>query len=54
MQWLADRFFWTGAPIALLIRNRDWANWQQTMYVEAEMPEDATGTRRTDVTRPRP
>ena len=24
----------TGAPIALLIRNRDWVNWQQTMYVE--------------------
>ena len=29
----------TGAPIALLIRNRDWVNWQQTMYVEREMPE---------------
>jgi chorismate synthase len=36
----------TGAPIALLIRNRDWVNWQQTMYVESEMPEG--------VTRPRP
>ena len=44
----------TGAPVALLIRNRDWVNWQQTMYVEATMPEGATGTRRTDVTRPRP
>ncbi len=44
----------TGAPIALLIRNRDWVNWQQTMYVEAEMPEGATGARRADVTRPRP
>jgi chorismate synthase len=44
----------TGAPIALLIRNRDWVNWQQTMYVEREMPEGATGTRRPDVTRPRP
>jgi chorismate synthase len=44
----------TGAPIALLIRNRDWVNWQQTMYVEAEMPEGATGTQRADVTRPRP
>ena len=44
----------TGAPIALLIRNRDWVNWQQTMYVEAEMPEGSTGTRRADVTRPRP
>src|SRR5215203_5140526 len=44
----------TGAPIALLIRNRDWVNWQQTMYVEAEMPEGASGTRRAEVTRPRP
>src|SRR6476659_5338379 len=44
----------TGAPIALLIRNRDWINWQQTMYVEREMPDDASGTRRADVTRPRP
>ena len=44
----------TGAPIALLIRNRDWVNWQQTMYVEAEMPEGATGAERADVTRPRP
>jgi chorismate synthase len=44
----------TGAPIALLIRNRDWVNWQQTMHVEAEMPDGATGTRRPEVTRPRP
>jgi chorismate synthase len=44
----------TGAPIALLIRNRDWVNWQQTMYVEPEMPEGATGTKRSGVTRPRP
>ena len=44
----------TGAPIALLIRNRDWVNWQQTMYVEAEAPEGATGARRPEVTRPRP
>jgi chorismate synthase len=44
----------TGAPIALLIRNRDWVNWQQTMYVEATMPEGASGTQRADVTRPRP
>src|SRR5215207_1792686 len=44
----------TGAPIALIIRNRDWINWQQTMYVEATMPEGATGARRADVTRPRP
>ena len=44
----------TGAPIALLIRNRDWVNWQQTMHVESEMPEGASGVRRPEVTRPRP
>lgn len=44
----------TGAPIAMLIRNRDWVNWQQTMHVEPEMPEGATGANRADVTRPRP
>src|SRR5678815_1635650 len=44
----------TGAPIALLIRSRDWVNWQQTMYVEREMPAEASGTKRADVTRPRP
>src|SRR4030095_10724239 len=44
----------TGGPIALLSWDRGWGNWQQTMYVEAEMPEDATGTRRAHVTRPRP
>src|SRR6185503_13266268 len=44
----------TGAPIAMLIRNRDWVNWQQTMHVEREMPESASGTRRPEVTRPRP
>ena len=44
----------TGAPIALLIRNKDWVNWQQTMYVEREMPEGAGGAKRAGVTRPRP
>src|ERR671923_2276974 len=44
----------TGAPIALLIRNKDWVNWQQTMYVEPELPEGASGTNRPEVTRPRP
>ena len=45
----------TGAPIALLIRNRDWVNWQQTMHVDAEKPEGATGPEnRPTVTRPRP
>jgi chorismate synthase len=44
----------TGAPVAMLIRNRDWVNWQQTMYAETTMPEAATGARRASVTRPRP
>jgi chorismate synthase len=44
----------TGAPIALLIRNRDWVNWQQTMHVEPTMPEGASGANRAPVTRPRP
>ena len=33
----------TGAPVALLIENRDWVNWQRTMHTEAEAPDDATG-----------
>ena len=44
----------TGGPIALLIPNKDWDNWQRTMYVESEMPGAATGTERPAVTRPRP
>lgn len=44
----------TGAPIALLIPNRDWVNWQLTMHVEPEAPEGATGARRAAVVRPRP
>jgi chorismate synthase len=44
----------TGAPIALVIPNRDWENWQRTMHVEATMPLDATGADRPPVTRPRP
>src|SRR5712692_2466039 len=44
----------TGAPIALLIPNKDWENWQRTMYVEPEQPADASGADRPDVTRPRP
>ncbi len=43
-----------GSPVAMLIRNRDWKNWQQTMHVEAELPAGATGARRAPVTRPRP
>jgi chorismate synthase len=44
----------TGAPIALLIPNKDWENWQQTMYSESERPADVSGTDRPPVTRPRP
>src|SRR5437773_1338351 len=44
----------TGGPIALLIPNKDWENWQKTMHVEATQPADATGSDRPAVTRPRP
>src|SRR5947208_628408 len=44
----------TGAPIALLIPNKDWDNWQRTMYVGGEQPADASGADRPAVTRPRP
>jgi chorismate synthase len=44
----------TGAPIALLIANKDWKNWQRTMHVEAEAPDEATGAARGAVVRPRP
>jgi chorismate synthase len=44
----------TGAPIALIVRNKDWVNWQQTMYVEPSMPEGSTGVVKPAVTRPRP
>ena len=43
-----------GSPISLLIRNRDWTNWQYTMSVEANPPESTPGARRAAVTRPRP
>ena len=43
-----------GGPIAMTIENRDWANWQYTMSVEADPPADAGGARRSPVTRPRP
>jgi chorismate synthase len=43
-----------GAPIALVIRNRDWTNWQHTMSLDAEPDEALPGARRAAVTRPRP
>lgn len=42
-----------GGPIALVIRNKDWENWQQTMHVGGDAPETG-GARRGAVTRPRP
>jgi chorismate synthase len=43
-----------GSPIALLIKNKDWENWRQTMSVEPEPAADAGGPNRPTVTRPRP
>jgi chorismate synthase len=43
-----------GGPIAMLIENRDWVNWQQTMYTGPEPEPGARGARRAPVTRPRP
>jgi chorismate synthase len=43
-----------GAPVALMIENRDWPNWQYTMRTEVEPPADAGGAKRQPVTRPRP
>jgi chorismate synthase len=47
----------TGAPVALMIPNKDWENWRRTMHVEPELPEMADGVGgpdRSSVTRPRP
>ncbi len=44
----------TGAPVALLIENRDWVNWQRTMHTGPAVPEGATGANRAPVVRPRP
>ena len=41
-----------GSPIAMLIRNRDWTNWQEIMDPAAHPGEE--GLRRRAVTRPRP
>jgi chorismate synthase len=43
-----------GGPIAMMIENRDWPNWEHTMHVGAEVPPDARGAKRAPVTRPRP
>ena len=44
----------TGGPIALLIPNKDWENWQRTMAVESEPTAETPGVDRPVVTRPRP
>jgi chorismate synthase len=44
----------TGGPIAMLIPNKDWENWQRTMAVEAVPSADVPGVDRPVVTRPRP
>lgn len=44
----------TGAPVAMLIRNKDWENWQNTMHVEPQAPAGSTGANRAAVVRPRP
>ena len=43
-----------GSPIALVIRNRDWTNWQHTMSLDAAPDDALPGARRPAVTRPRP
>jgi chorismate synthase len=43
-----------GSPVALLVRNKDWVNWQFTMAVDEHPPESTGGARRAPLTRPRP
>ena len=43
-----------GGPIAMMIENRDWPNWQYTMRVGTDAPAEGGGARRAPVTRPRP
>ena len=40
-----------GSPVAMLIPNRDWGNWEDVMAHEADSPGEI---RRRRVTRPRP
>src|SRR5918999_877183 len=43
-----------GSPIAMLIRNRDWKNWQDVMNPALNDGESGGAPRRRAVTRPRP
>ncbi|HZI51787.1 MAG TPA: chorismate synthase, partial [Terriglobia bacterium] len=40
-----------GSPIAMMVENRDWPNWEEIMSVQAASPEAA---QKRTVTRPRP
>src|SRR6187200_799506 len=40
----------TGGPIALVIPNKDWENWQRTMAVESEPSAETAGVDRPAVT----
>jgi len=43
-----------GSPIAMVVRNRDWKNWQDVMNPALNEGETAGAPRRRAVTRPRP
>lgn len=43
-----------GSPIAMLIRNRDWKNWEAIMDPAPREDEDPEAPRKRSVTRPRP
>ena len=43
-----------GSPIAMLIRNRDWKNWEEIMDPAPREGEDPASPRKRVVTRPRP
>ena len=43
-----------GAPIAMLVRNRDWQNWAEIMDPAPRVGEDPSALRKRAVTRPRP
>ncbi len=43
-----------GSPIAMLVRNRDWKNWEEIMDSAAREGEDPGAARKRAVTRPRP
>jgi chorismate synthase len=43
-----------GSPIAFMLPNRDWVNWERTMSREAQPSADARGPLRPAIMRPRP